>query len=110
MATAPSIAAVASVAASIAAASITAPAGISCRNIASRSDLSGESGNRAGPCPARRGAGYRLAEISVNEEDHDQEKYCQPQHDKACHGPHLRIVQLKTTFTELHRLVHVEVA
>jgi len=83
MATAASIAAVASVTT----ASITARAGISSHDIAARPDLSGESGNRASPCMARRRARYRLAEIAVNEHDHDQEKYGQPQQHKACHVP-----------------------
>jgi hypothetical protein len=72
--------------ASVAAASITASAGVS-SNIASGADLSGERGNRcAGRRSAHRWAGYRLPEISVNEQDHDQEKYCEPKHHKACHG------------------------
>ncbi len=82
MPAAPSIATIATVAA----ARIAARAGIS-PNVASASDLAGESGNRgAGGRPARRWAGYRLAEISVDEQDHDQEEYGKSQHGKACHG------------------------
>jgi hypothetical protein len=60
---------------SVATAGVAAYAGISPHNTTSRPDLSGEGGNRASACPACRGAGYGLAEISVNKQDHDQEKY-----------------------------------
>jgi hypothetical protein len=67
------------------AANITARAEISSHDIAAQSDFSGESGNWPGPCMFARRARYRLAEIAVNENDYDQEKYGKPQQYKAFH-------------------------